>query len=91
MAISDVRLNGNYYELYDGSGKKTKETHKNGVGELCGSGMDFVVFLNGNYYATYDENLRKIKESHKNSLGEFKNVAGSSINFVNGACSKNPK
>jgi len=45
MAISDVQLKNNYYQVFDGSGKKIKESHSSSVGELCGIGMDFMVFF----------------------------------------------
>ena len=37
MAISDVRLKNNYYELFDGNGKKVNEIRSDRVGELIGS------------------------------------------------------
>jgi pectate lyase len=82
MAISDVQLKNNYYQVYDGSGKKIKESHSSSVGELCGIGMDFMVFLKNNYFATYDESFKKIKEVHSSSVGNFKSAAGTTVNFI---------
>jgi pectate lyase len=82
MAISDVQLKNNYYQVFDGSGKKIKESHSSSVGELCGIGMDFMVFLKNNYFATYDESFKKIKEVHSSSVGSFKSAAGTTINFI---------
>ena len=53
MAISDVQLKNNYYQVFDGSGKKIKESHSSSVGELCGIGMDFMVFLKNKYFAVH--------------------------------------
>ena len=64
MAISDVQLKNNYYQVIDENGKKIKEAHYSSVGELQGIGIDFIVFLKNHYYATYDENLKIIKEVH---------------------------
>ena len=62
MAISDVQLRNNYYQVFDSNGKKIKENHTMNVGELCGFSSEFMVFLRNSYYATYDENFNKIKE-----------------------------
>lgn len=57
MAISDVHLKNNYYQIFDSNGKKGKEMLASNLGELCGIGTDFSVFLRNNYYATYDVKL----------------------------------
>ena len=60
MAISDIQLKNNYYQIFDSNGKKGKEMLASNVGQLCGIGTDFSVFLRNNYYATFDEDFKKI-------------------------------
>lgn len=43
MAISNVVKNGQYYELYDALGKKSKSIHSNTIGDLMGFGSVFFV------------------------------------------------
>ena len=50
MAISDVQLKNNYYQVIDENGKKIKEAHYSSVGELQGIGIDFIVFLKNHYH-----------------------------------------
>ena len=79
MAISDVQLKNNFYQIFDGNGKKSKEIHSSSVGELCGTGIDFMVFLKNNFYSTFDENFKRIKEIHKSSVGDFKSSSDTPI------------
>lgn len=44
MAISDVQLKNNYYQVIDENGRKIKEIHASSVGDLLGIGIDFIVF-----------------------------------------------
>jgi len=82
MAISDVRLKNNYYEIFDGNGKKGRQVHLSVAGELCGFGQDFLVFSRNSNFTIYDENFRKLREIHQASAGAFKSVAGLYVNFL---------
>jgi len=77
MAISDVQLKGNWYAVFDASGKKIKDLAESSVGELCGNGSDVIAFQNGAWYGIYDENGRKIKDLAVSSVGDFRNASGS--------------
>lgn len=81
MAISDVRLKNNYYEVYDSSGKKISDAYYS-KGELLGYSSDTMLFKKDRYFYTYDENFKIIAEKYESSIGEFKNMTGSSINFI---------
>ena len=74
MEISDVRLKGNYLQVFNSEGKKISELNSS-HGELCGIASDFYVVEHGNYYRTYDTNSKKIAEINT-SHGDFRNAAG---------------
>ena len=61
MEISDVRLKGNYLQVFKAEGKKISELNGS-HGELCGIASDFYVLEKDNYYKTYDTNSKKIAE-----------------------------
>ena len=82
MEISDVRLKGNYLQVFNAEGKKISELNSS-HGDLCGIAPDFYVVEKGNYYKTYDINSKNIAEINI-SHGEFRNAAGSSFNLVKG-------
>ena len=44
MAISDVQLKNNYYQVIDENGRKIKEAYSSSFGDLQGIGIDFIVF-----------------------------------------------
>ena len=51
MEISDVRLKGNYLQVFNAEGKKISELNSS-HGDLCGIASDFYVVEKGNYYKT---------------------------------------
>lgn len=87
MAISDVQQKGNYYQVFDDSGKKISELwNPHNEFELLGVASDFFVVKEGNYFKTFDEKSKKIAELwNPHDKMTFKSAAGSSFTVKEGS------
>jgi len=82
MIISDVQMKSGFYRVYDEDGEMKDEVPVTNAGELCGMGLEFLVFLKGGSYTIYDpEERRKVKELQASSMGVFRNANGRTIVF----------
>ena len=73
MAISEVKLIGNYYHVFDEDGRKITQ-YQSSIGELKGFNSKYIVFLCGSIVTVCDEKFRRISQSSQAAMGEFLNI-----------------
>jgi hypothetical protein len=84
MTISDVSFDGSKYTVFDEGSREVCGVYASnyGNGELCGFGMDFLVFLDGDKYVIANaENGNEIASLYKSNVGRFKHANGRLIVF----------
>jgi len=82
--ISYIKNDGDWYQVYDESGKRITTVSKQTVGEIVGWGSDFFVSLDGSWYKTYDATGKKISTLSKMQVGEVIGVSGNTFTSKDG-------
>jgi hypothetical protein len=82
-SISDVKKEGIWLKVYDGTGKEMQPSIDMRLkGEYCGHGKDFLVFKNYGQHTTYDLKGCRIN-SFGPQRGELNSVFDSGMTFNN--------
>jgi len=86
MTISDVSFDGSKYTVFDEDSREVCGLYASnfGNGDLCGFGIDFLVFKDGDKYMIVNaENGNEIASLYKSNVGRFKHANGQLIVFKN--------
>ena len=82
MAITAIRLNGDYYSVLVNGGK-VSDLHRATVGDFCGHSNKIVIFKKGDSYSVYDKSGKRLKDFHEPTVGKFLDATDRSLMFIN--------
>lgn len=84
QTISSIERSGNWYYIYDDSGKRTHTLSVSSIGTVVGWGNGFFVSKSGNWIYLFDSNGKRYKTLSVSSVGEVISVSGDTFTSRNG-------
>jgi hypothetical protein len=73
-SISSIEKQGEWYHIYDETGRQVKTMYARSTGELMGFASDFFIMKSGSWYYLYDVHCKRYKTLYAPNIGEILSV-----------------